>query len=330
MAFDFNEQPPKDDKGLGKIRLGDETAKAEAAVEATGNRKTLMIGGAAVAGAAIVIAGIFALASGDDEPKQDPAPTVPQTQPQIQPAPSARPKAGVSSAAIIAQSIAEKNSAIYRNDQNVHRGQDGAITEAYIGDGGVQTGMGEDFNVHIGLFKKGGISVLIASGPHAGTRLGFFPVSPGGNGSTLSYEKIGTESVGADGRTTQFSILPYEQRTQQVLAMRTPRIAGSGVTVDNRGRQFEHKVMSDGKPFPAFTMFGSPEEGGAFSVKIWNGDTYKIDLNTMEYSISSAFLTDSEYAANTKKTGTKVTRTSVQGVIPTMVPKIGQPSLRKP
>lgn len=306
MAIDFNAKPINDDKGLGKIRLGDEAAKEEAVVVATNNRKKLVIGGSIAAGV-LVLAGVFALVSGGDDNKARPAPApVPQSQPQSTPTKT-------SSRDLYAQSIAAKNSAIYRNDAAAHRGQSNDISEAYIGSGGTPVYAGSDFDVHVGLFKKGGVSVLIAAGKHAGTRIGFFPVAPSG-GSIITLEKIGSESV--EGRTTSFTLLPHAQRSEQFLSMRTPKITGSGVTIESNARQFEHKIMADGNPTTAFTVIGDAAETGVFGVTIWNGDSYKIDLNTMEYSVNSAFLTDPDYAKRAQETGARVKRTGVQGVIP--------------
>ncbi len=142
------------------------------------------------------------------------------------------------------------------------------------------------------------MSVLIAAGPHAGTRVGFFPVEEGNEGRLrVTYEKVGQIITGPDGRTPQFVEFSEPTGYETVISSNAELrgfsagdVERSSVSLSGSARTFEKEVMERGQWYPAFYLRGAPEKDGIFSVEIHNGDTYTIDLNTGEFTVNSVYL----------------------------------------
>jgi hypothetical protein len=307
--FEFNPRP-RDDKGVGQVKLDDK--KGEEAAPQGGSKKWMIAG---VAGVALLgLVGIFAAVSGDNEAQNTqpaPPPRVEHTQPLPQPVPRVEtPRVDVR-----AVSVEAKRNAIYRNDAFVYRDQNGNRGEVYINNAGRQVRASEDFAVHASLFGKGGMSVLVAEGPYAGARVSFFPVHPQGGDALVVFEQMGHETVAADGRTTIFQLLPPGDRTSTSVPMARPTGFGSGVSVPDTGRQVDVLAVEGGQRLTAFIISGEPEVDGKFSVQIWNGDRYSFDLSTGDYYIDSAFLANPDYEEYYERSGIEVTPQKVTGVI---------------
>jgi len=300
----FNPRKPENTTGPGRIKLGEgEEAKAEATAKPKWVLPVAIGGGLAVVG----LAGYFMLASGGDDVAVDPKPLPPivQVEPERKPPVVIReePKPPVivqpqvpSASQILAESLAAKSDAVYLDRAN-------AMYDAYIS-GGREARPGQDFSTHVGLFKKGGISVLITEGPHAGARIGFMPFVQGNEGRMrVTYERVGKLVTGADGRTPQFVLLPEsEQVTREtILGANAERqfarqngfpdsTIRSAVTLPGGARKFEKQGLENGQWYPAFWLHGSPEKDGVFTVEIWNGDSYSMNLNTGEFTVNSVYL----------------------------------------
>ncbi|MBU0799718.1 MAG: hypothetical protein KKA05_01820 [Alphaproteobacteria bacterium] len=309
--FEFNPRP-RDDKGVGQVKLGDK--KGEEVAPQGGSKKWMIAG---VAGAALLgLVGIFAVVSGGDEPQNTPPappPRVEHTQPQTQPQPV--PRVETPRVDVRAISVEAKRNAIYRNDGFVYRDQNGNRGEVYINNAGRQVRASEDFAVHASLFGKGGMSVLVAEGPHAGSRVSFFPVHPQGGDARVVFDQMGYETVAADGVTTIFQLLPPGDRTSTSVPMARPTSFGHGVSVQDTGRQVEVTGVEGGQRLTAFIVSGEPEVDGKFSVQIWNGDRYSFDLSTGDYYIDSAFLANPNYEEDYERSGIEVTPQKVTGAI---------------
>jgi len=311
--FDFNPKK-KDDKGIGKIRLGEETAaEQKEAMAKTATRKKWLIGGGIATGALVVTLGLTAIFnSASDKPAAPVPPRTEHTQ-TFQPPPSEQ--SGVTSA----QSYAAKQSAIYRDQIQIYKETDRSgrmigTGEAYINANGQAVQYGSDFAVHVSLFEKGGVSLLLASGPHAGSRVEFMPV---GVRSTprITYSRVGQEIATPDG--PRFQMLPLAQRTEQTVPMKTPAIQGSGVAMPDQAWEFDKNVRENGEMVRAFTVRGNVEDG-VFSVKIWNGDTYTINFATGQYTVDSVFLFHPNYLEDKQRTGVDVDASTlplVKGVV---------------
>jgi hypothetical protein len=303
----FNTDIKKDDKGIGKIHLDDtpteQSATTPVVVPQTSpqgkKKKTIII--AAAGGAALLgLAGIFALSSGKSEPPKAP-------QQQVQTVPVAPPVKAPVVTYTQAQSIQAKEASIYRDDTLAHY-IGNTRTEAYIAGNGEEVRAGRDFAVHAGLFNKGGISVLVAAGPYAGTRITFLPVRAGS--PLVALDKLGTE-IASGGRTALYKTLPAAERARAMDFLRAPQLQGSGVSAPVSGREFVKRTQENGRTATAFTLTGSPEVDGVFAVKIWNGDTYNVNLRTNEYSVHSVFLFRPNYQEEFKATGAKVSRKDI-------------------
>ena len=311
--FDFNPKK-KDDKGIGKIRLGEETAaEQKEAVAKTATRKKWLIGGGIATGALVVTLGLTAIFnSASDKPAAPVPPRTEHTQ-TYQPPPSEQ--SGVTSA----QSYAAKQSAIYRDQIQIYKETDRSgrmigTGEAYINANGQAVQYGSDFAVHVSLFEKGGVSLLLASGPHAGSRVEFMPV---GVRSTprITYSRVGQEIATPDG--PRFQMLPLAQRTEQTVSMKTPAMQGSGVAMPDQAWEFDKNVRENDEMVRAFTVRGNVEDG-VFSVKIWNGDTYTINFATGQYTVDSVFLFHPNYLEDKQRTGVDVDASTlplVKGVV---------------
>lgn len=300
--------PRKADKttGPGKIKLDDapETPTATAAEKPKWVVPAAAAGGLAVLG----LAGYFMLASGADETvamPPAPPPIVAERPPVVAERPpvvAERPPAVVqpqapSAATIIARSIEAKRAAVFVDRSN-------AMYDSYITAGGSEARAGEDFAAHVGLFEKGGVSVLVTEGPHAGTRVGFFPFVAGNEGRLrVIFERVGQVVTGADGRTMQFVTLPQADRLRHETVLSANAELGfarqsgfpnsavrSSVSLSPDARSFKKEVREGGEWYPAFWLHGSPERDGVFSVEIFNGDTYSVDLNTGAFSVNSVYL----------------------------------------
>lgn len=309
--FDFNPKK-KDDKGIGKIRLGDETAvEQKEAVAKSATRKKWLIGGGIATGALVVTLGLTAIFNNaSDKPAAPQPPRSEQTQ-TYQP-PATQTPGSEQSGVTLAQSYAAKQSAIYRDQIQIYKETDRAgrmigTGEAYISANGQAVPYGSDFAVHVSLFEKGGISLLVASGPHAGSRVEFMPV---GVRSTprVTYSRLGQEIQTPDG--PRFQLLPQGQRTEQTVPMKSPAIAGSGVAMPDQAWEFDKNVREGGESVRAFTVRGNVEEG-VFSVKIWNGDTYTINFATGQYTVDSVFLFYPNYLEDKERTGVDVDASTI-------------------
>lgn len=311
--FDFNPKK-KDDKGIGKIRLGEETAaEQKETVAKTATRKKWLIGGGIATGALVVTLGLTAIFNrASDKPAAPVPPRTEQTQ-TYQPPPSEQ------SGVTLAQSYAAKQSAIYRDQIQIYKETDRSgrmigTGEAYLNANGQAVQYGSDFAVHVSLFEKGGVSLLVASGPHAGSRVEFMPV---GVRSTprVTYSRVGQELTTPDG--PRFQMLPLAQRTEQTVPMKTPAMQGSGVAMPDQAWEFDKNVRENGEMVRAFTVRGNVEDG-VFSVKIWNGDTYTINFATGQYTVDSVFLFHPNYLEDKQRTGVDVDASTlplVKGVV---------------
>jgi hypothetical protein len=308
MAFEFNPHKSTDDKGIGKIHLDGDAAKQQDAAAA--KKKKFIIIGAGGAAVVLALGGIFALSSGKkSESTPPPAPTTYTQAPA--PAPAAPYQAPQQTAQVSSQSVSiqQKESAIYRDDASAYRDDNGVRAEAYLSSSGREVSAGQDFAVHVELFNKGGVSVLVAAGPYAGSRVEFLPVL---GGQRVTFSHVGDEQGGI------FRALPVSQRGVSTAPMAYPATQGSGVTIPSGAATFQKIVPADGKSVTAFTLKGSPQDDGVFSVKIWNGDTYSFDLKTGNYTVDSVFLNRPNYQQDYRATGVKVSRSSfpvVKGVL---------------
>ena len=310
--FEFNPKK-KDDKGIGKIRLGDETAaEQKEAVAKTATRKKWLIGGGIATGALVVTLGLTAVFNSSSDKPAAPQPQRTEQTQTYQPPVQAQNPPSEQSGVSLAQSYAAKQSAIYRDQIQIYKETDRSgrmvgTGEAYISANGQAVPFGSDFAVHVSLFEKGGISLLVASGPHAGSRVEFMPV---GVRSTprITYSRVGQEIATPDG--PRFQMLPQAQRTEQTVPMKTPAIAGSGVAMPDQAWEFDKNVRENGETVRAFTVKGNVEDG-VFSVKIWNGDTYTINFATGQYTVDSVFLFHPNYLEETQRTGVNIDASTI-------------------
>ena len=296
--MEFNPQKGKKEgeKTPGKIRLGE---RKPMDVLRENKKKVCLIGASVVLALSGLTAAFGIAASRNQSCPSDSAPT-----------PNAQVCVQIDQQTIIQQSVKEKQSVIYRNDAIVYRDDNGNRGEAYINAADKEVGAGEDFAVHVSLFDQGGISVLVAQGPYAGSRVEFFPVAT--DGAHVTYSKVGGESMGPDGKTLRFQALPQEQRIVNTVSLKEkPKVAGSRVTVAYNSGEFGKIVQEDGRNVYAFTLTGSPQKDGIFSVTIWNGDTYAINLQTGRYSVDSIFLFHPDYEAERARTGVDISRDTI-------------------
>ncbi len=334
--FDFNPKKKEDDKGVGKIRLGEDgtpsgqTPKAEAA-KAT-SRKKWLVGGGIAAGAVILAVGLGAVFNNSSAPA--PVNPNPPAVVQVDPVPQQQlPPAVVTQSNLLQQSVAAKEGVIYRDAARIYhetnaQGRNIATGESYINATGQEVRAGQDFAVHVSLFDKGGFSLLVAQGPYAGNRIEFMPVGNRGS-SSVTYSHVGQEAVGTDGRTVVFQALPQSQRTTQTVAMKSPAVLGSGVNVPGSAWEFENKVSDHGNTVTSYIVSGSVEDG-VFNVKIWNGDTYAVNFANGEYAVNSVYLYYPNYEADYARTGVEVDASripTVKGVLnvaPAVRPSVAQ------
>lgn len=302
----FNRRRKDDGKGAGKIRLGGGSDAADNANDNSNDSKSssapkkgflqTTFGKVAVGvGVAAVLAtGVLMFTGGSDEPEV----TTPRQIETVVEQPQQTTPA-ITEASILRQATQEKMASLYQDSPN-------RLYEAFMNAAGREVARGQDFAVYVGLFNTGGISVLITEGDHAGTRIGFFPLSDR-NRPELVLERVGQQAVGADGQTIRYERLPTSERSVVRDNLRDPATNGSGVSV-NEGAWFDKTVTQGSQTATAFSVSGSPVVDGKFSITIWNGDSYTIDLNTGEYSISSAFVTNPGW-----QPGTPVTATNSHG-----------------
>ena len=184
---------------------------------------------------------------------------------------------------IISDSVAAKESAIFRDENR-------ALYDAYIDKNGNEVEDGGDFAVHVGLFNNGNVSILIADGPHAGTRVGLFAVDTSRAGAHITIERVGKIVKGEDSSTNMFKALSRGERTLRTASMRTPEIAGKNIVKPNQVEKFDKYVLENRNTSLAFSLVGTPEIDGVFSVVLFNDDTYSINLNTGEFSVDSVFM----------------------------------------
>ena len=323
FTFNPNKRTKDDGKGTGRIRLGDDDADTpENDGEDTSPAKKKKGGltsswkAWAIGGAAVVTLGVGAAVVFDgDEPSAPPPVQYEEVvQPQTPPAPTV-----ITAATVQAESIAEKNRSIYVNQRDF-------MYDAFVRASGQETRRGNDFAVHVSLFDRGGVSVLIADGDHAGTRVSFFPKADNGDGEMV-YERIGREIIGADGQTVQYETLDRSDRESVTVDMENPSIRGQGVSVSQGDVFFEKVVRQGGQTAVAFQVLGDPVEDGVFSIVLYNGDSYNIDLNTGEYSFDSAFLVDPYYEDKLDQ-GIQITPIQIDGRLPQVFPPQAAPAPR--
>jgi hypothetical protein len=316
--MEFNKQKSDGEKTKGKIHLGE---RKPLDVLKENKKKVCLIGASVVLALSGLTAAFGIAASRDQGCPSDSAPT-----------PNAQACVQVDQQTIVQQSIKEKQSVIYRNDAIVYRDDNGNRGEAYINAAGKEVGAGEDFAVHVSLFDQGGISVLVAAGPYAGSRVEFFPVAT--DGAHVTYSKLGAESMGPDGKTLRFTAWPQEQRIVNTTSLKEkPKVAGSRVTVAYNAGEFGKIVQEDGRNVYAFTLTGSPQKDGLFSVTIWNGDTYAINLQTGRYSVDSIFLFHPDYQIEKARTGVDISRDTIpliNGIVKMTAPAPQTNSAPKP
>jgi len=296
--FDFNPKKKEDDKGVGKIRLEKDGTPGAPKVEedkkkATATRKKWLLGGgAAVLGVGLVLglAGVFNGSSNPGPVTQPPTPVVQVEPGTVTPPPVVQTS---SAAQLLQQSIRAKENSIYRNsatayyETNSRGNRTGGTGEAYIDMSGQEVQRGRDFAAHVQLFDKGQVSILVAAGPYAGSRIEFTPVRNGG--ATVTYNRVGQEARGSDGQTVVYQALPSAQQTTQSVSMRSPAAAGSGVSVPVNAFEYTKMVQEEGQQVEIYTIRGDVEQG-IFSVKIFNGDVYDVNFSNGQYSVNSVFL----------------------------------------
>lgn len=308
--FDFNPKPKEDDKGVGKIRLGEDgkpaAEKTEERAKASAKKKWLIGGGIGVGVLALTLtlSGVFNSASNNQTAPVTPPPIV-QVQPPVQ---TQQPvQAELSAAQLLQQSVAAKQGVIYRDParayyQTTRTGaRTGELGEAYLNLNGQEVRAGQDFAAHVQLLSKGAVSLLVASGPYAGSRIEFTPVGTRG-GSSITYTRVGQEAIGADGRTTVFQVLPTAQQTTQTVSMKSPATAGNGVTVPGSAWEYEKQVQEKGEFVSIFRVQGNVEEG-VFSIRIFNDDVYQVNFATGQYSLNSVYLFHPNWETHFERTG---------------------------
>lgn len=314
--MEFNPENKAKGGDKDKISLDGKTSFASRLKE--DKKKLALIGGGALAGLA-VLGSAFALAVSNGNGGTPAGGNVPNSQPY-----STQDKES-----IIRESVSEKQSVIFRDDTRVYRDDNGKRGEAYINGSGKEVSAGEDFAVHVTLFDKGGISVLVAEGPQAGARVEFFPVDA--KGPHITYNKVGKTSLGPDGKTMRFQALPEGKRSANTVVMQArPKVSGSSVTVAYDSGEFGKVVQEDGRNVYAFTLTGSPQKNSVFSVTLFNGDTYAINLTTGRYTIDSLFLFDPNYQDEQARTGKKPSRDDVPLVNGTIAPPAVAPANKPP
>lgn len=319
--FDFNPKPKEDDKGVGKIRLGEDgkpsgTQKTEEKAKTSSKKKWLIGGGIGVGVLALTLtlSGVFNSASNNQTAPVTPPPVVRVEQPPQQ----APVQTQLTAAQLLQQSIAAKQGVIYRDParafyETTRTGaRTGETGEVYLNLNGQTVRAGQDFAVHGELFAKGGFSLLVAAGPYAGSRIEFTPVGPRG-GSSITYTRVGQEAIGQDGRTTVFQVLPVNQQTTQTVSMKSPATAGNGVTVPAGAWEFEKQAQEQGEFFPLFTIRGNVDDG-VFSVKIYNGDTYNVNFASGQYSVNSVFAYHPNYESETDAGAAPISRRTIPTV----------------
>lgn len=316
--FDFNPKPKEDDKGVGKIRLDDkpgDAPKKEEAQKAT--KKKWLIGGGIAAGVVVLAAGLTAVFNTSAPPatvNTNPPPVV-----QVDPAPhqnqNQNQPPAVSGYVLERNSVAAKEAAIYRDAAHSYYQTDasgrrtGATGEAYLNLNGQEVQRGTDFAAHVELFDKGMVSLFVASGPYAGSRIEFTPVGTRG-GSAITYTRVGQEAMANDNQTVIYRNNATANQVTQTVAMRSPAAAGNGVSVPGNAFEFEKQVREGGEYVSIYTVRGNVEEG-IFSIKIFNGDTYEVNLANGQYSVNSVFLFHPNYQEEYARTGVEVDASNI-------------------
>ncbi|GEM_PF-2085532 len=302
---EFNPRKKSDDKGIGKVNVDNTTGDNTHTVQTS---KAPLIAFAAAGVVAVGLSGYFLLASGgsgggDDTHTVTTPPPVVRVEPApiprvtdaeaerpiiVRPAPQDPTPALPSAADILQASIRAKESAIYRDPSN-------ALYDAYLGLNDREVRRGQDFAVHVGLFEQGGVSVLITEGPYAGNRVGFFPVPRNGDAPIVTFETVGETALGADGVTAQFTATAQGERFTTHTSMTDPARASTALRLPDGTPQFEKYVNENGQSVLAFILIGTPEKDGVFTVEIFNGDYYTMDLNTGSFTLNSVFAYHPDY-----------------------------------
>ncbi len=312
----FNKRP-RDDKGAGKIKLG-EDVQLPAETTAKGANKTVIFGGIgalAVAG----LAAAFFMSSDVEEPTPTtqhttvtppqatkPNVIVPQTPPVVvvPPAPT-QPIITVQSAT---ERVNEKIAAIYDHDS--------CLYEAFVSANGREVREGSDFNHFTCLYDFGGVGVLITEGEFAGTRVGFFPRE--GREGLVFVEHVAEQSIGDDGRTTEFHRLQHTDRERTETSMARPVRTGDGVYIAENADRFTKTVRVDGSNVNAFILAGDPASG-RFEIEIPNGDYYQIDLTTGDFTADSLFMNCRNYVYGEEAYCPRDNFQPIKGVMPTVM-----------
>lgn len=298
-----------------------------AAPETSATSRKKWLAGIAVTVAALGLTGVFMMHSGNKD-AQTPAAENQQTAvvntprqadavtPQSEtPGIPSREGTTAPSAITVDQELIAQNS-LQAKMATVYRGGEKTLSSVFLDAAGQEVEEGEDFSVQISLFNRGNVSVDIVAGPHAGMRAGFFPVPHDGNGPVVILEKIGAQTLAADNLTAQFSLLPASQRFYAMKPMNVDSRASLGVRLPGNARSFVKTVEKNGRTATPITLTGTPEKNGIFEVKIWNGDSYAMNLNTGDYSIRSTFMNHPDW-----RPGMQAERKEVWGTIPTPAPQ---------
>lgn len=299
------EKPAIDEQTAKDIaNMGNETADK-------GKRKWVWGGGLAAA----ALVAFFAVSGGDDEEKVVQAPPAVETitpapMPHVvAPAPEAvrppvatprvdTPREVVTSltpaerSALQASSVQAKTSSIYWNPDAVMRDDRGSAVEAFITADGQQARSGEDFATHVSLIEGGGVSILVADGPYAGSRVYVSPAE-----DMMQFSRVGEVSMAKDGRTPFYQLTSrFNGAAKDTYLSQLPT---SGMAVDVHGVQVQKKVGGD----TAFTVIGEPEVDGRVKVQLWNDDTVTVDFGNGTVVVDSLFMADPDYLAKYDRTG---------------------------
>lgn len=203
-------------------------------------------------------------------------------------------------AALVKQSVAEKVASTYHSDKETWKNEARKTAEVYLNDNGKPVNVNSDFAVHVSLLNNGGISVFVAEGEYAGSRVEFMP-APKEGAPRIVYSKMGEEVTSGD--VTLYKAFAAKDVKQATI------VKGNGITETKRNADlkpleslqkyesvsYTKQVSQDGHMTDAFVLYGAPQKDGIFCVQIWNGDSFSFNFKTGEYRMDSAFFIDANY-----------------------------------
>ncbi|MCB9992011.1 MAG: hypothetical protein H6867_11695 [Rhodospirillales bacterium] len=307
----FNKRD-RDNKGAGKVRLEESNNDNQ---DGGLNKKYILLGGGALVAAGLATAIIL---SGDDEdtmPEPPVRPPVVVTVPST-PAPPAPPVVTpqpqvpeITKPAITVQHFVERA----REKISTIRNKDECLYEAFVTAANKEVREGMDFSHFTCLYDEGGIGVLLTEGQWAGTRVSFLPRD--GAGGAVIVEKVGAAQLGADGRTTEYHRLSYDDRTSTSISMSKNDQRSDGVRIPENADRFSKRVYRGTSTTKAFTIAGNPQQG-VFEVEIPNGDVYQINLNTGDFYADSLFLNCPTYRYGAEQDCPRNDFQPVKGIVP--------------